>query len=494
MNQSDEQEEAYNILAQRPIAPEDPPVEKLREGDDDQIITELNHPIIEPDIRLDISFYPSFIGKTWGEMKQMENNRENIRFVTSADIDPSLMALHARLQKYDDGQDHVRDAVYQDYEQRLETWRKNPSDTLRLPLLIVLKYGKLMLLPYDTLPLDVHSLEIFGGLGETVIPPSFAERKSLIALDVCASTLPAMPHIQILIWKIKNTRTNSSGISTYDFSKWTSLKILRLVDIDCEYNIQLPKNLISFTLHQKSNRLKERTVEEIFGDTVSIFRALRHIFLLNVNWPSLPVLDKCQYFQMSNCKLFQTIELPICKSFIADSCEMFKGFGAVTLANNRLLEIVVLHDLSQDKDTIIHLPEGSPFGYRHVSIYCTSVASLPRRFAPYAYISLIDAGHKHYINDLKVRETLEFYFDHIRSEYTNQCLPKRGETLKDMIERLYGFNWPKFITKLQRHYRFKKYMKNVHRSLVKSVGTPDICIHEVARLLGASKTFKCNIV
>lgn len=112
----------------------------------------------------------------------------------------------------------------------------------------------------------------------------------------------------------------------------------------------------------------------------------------------------------------------------------------------------------------------------------------------------MDAGSKLFIKDQHIRDTLEFYFDRTQLTYfdyddsefvsSDLSIPREGETLREMISRFYGFDWPKFAKKLQRQFRFKRYMKNLHKPLLKHVTTQDICIHEIAQYLGASNTFK----
>jgi len=485
-----ERQEAYNMLAQRTFVPNGLPSEQLY--NDDQIITYQNHPIVKNNNYIR-SFYPSFVGKTWGTMKKMEHNRNNTDFFTSQDINPDLKRLYETLTK--DGYIH-----FDEYKDYVNEWLKNKTDALRIPSIMNLPNSddEIVYLPYDIVPTDVHSLEIYYhfDIGKDIeIPLSFAERTSLRALKICSTvTLPVMPHIEILIWN--PIITDALSLQKYDFTGWTNLKILKLVDLNDNYNIRLPKSLVSLNIIQYHRSNKSKNIYEIFGNTAPIFQALQHVHLSDVSLSNLPTLYNCQYFFMKFCNNIQFVELPKCKSFYAHFCKKLVGFGPLTLMHNQSLECVHLfitdaqnQDSSQNQ--LFHLPKGAPSGYRHIKIYCknnAALASLPKLFAPHAYISIIDFGSKLYIGDKQVRNNLIFYFDHEKAMSTKQCFPKKGETLKDMVDRIYEFNWPKFITKLQQQYRFKKYIKNMHNLLLNRVPVQDICIHEIAKMLGAVKT------
>jgi len=483
---AEEEEEAIRIISQRPTAPKEPPTEQLYH--DDQIITAKNHPchdVHENRYR----FCPSFVGKTWGVMKKMENNRKNIDFFTSQDIDASLKTLCACLEKSNNP-----DVGVPNYDDCISNWIKNQSEALYMPSFF--RVNNFQPSPFDLIPLNVHAI-IITDSGYATIPTSFAERSALIALKIFAETLPVMPHIQILDWQIasldKYSHSEINPSYQYDFSGWTNLRILRLTNVKNTSRIRLPPNLVSLHLEFYFDSENEKSqcnlsCKKVFGDTIKIFQSLLDVRLVHVGWLRLPIFTNCLYFNISNSPFIKTVEVPQCKSFTAIYCKNFVRFGFLTLSRNKSLDAIILFSrqtISEKK--LFHLPQGSPDGFKHINVFGTPLASLPTKFSPFAYISLLDAGSKLYINDDQTRENLTFYFDP-----SFQDIPKKGESLREMIDRIYGFNWSKFITKLQRHYRFKKYIKNIHGSLVKSVGTPDICIHEVARLLGAAKTFKCS--
>jgi len=480
------EQQVYELLSQRPTAPIHPPTEDL--VDDNQIITEQNHPFDAEVDRL-FDFHPSFIGKTWGAMKQMENNRTNIDFFTSQDLDQKLRDLYACLQRTDTIEDIAG------FDQCISAWRENPSEGLKLSGPI----NQNICPPLDTIPEDVHTLMAFSWIQTVNIPIALAERSALVALTVRTKVLPVMPHIQILHFHQSDYDSKQQNIML-DFSGWTNLRVLRIT-IKSTVRIRLPSQLISFTLCV-SKFSDGQTFENMFGeakDQIAIFQSLKHLKIDSVTWTSLPVLSNCQYFTMGYCHKIETVEIPKCRSVRIHQCKSFTGFGPLTLLHNNTLDTIILNKLG--KGRYYQIPLGSPTGYRHVEFFCAHPSELPTNFAPYAYISIMDAGSKLFIKDQHIRDTLEFYFDHTMLNYIDHyndvkiffsdlCIPRRGETLREMVNRLYGFDWPNFAQKLQRQFRFSRYMKHLHQPLLKHVTTQDICIHEIARYLGASNTFK----
>jgi len=484
-------QQVYELLSQRPAAPIHRPIEDL--VDDNQIITEQNHPFdAEAEDRFG-DFYPSFVGKTWGAMKQMEYNRTNTDFFTSQYLDQQLRDLYACLQRTDTIED------IPNFNQCISTWQENPSEGLQLSGAIKRSNCP----PLDTIPQNVHTLMAFSR-SPVNIPIALAERSTLVALCIRTEALPVMPYIQILHLAVSDY-DNISGQhihTSFDFSEWTSLRILKIRGVKSTDQIRLPSQLISLTLCVGKSNGTNQTFESMFGeanDQRVVFQSLKHLKIDSVNWPTLPTLSNCHYFTMLYCDKLEIVEVPKCRSIMVNRCKSFTGFGPLTLLHNDTLDTITLYKLC--KDRYYQLPIGSPTGYRHVIIFCARVYTLPVKFASHAYISIMDAGSKLYIKDQQARDTLEFYFDHTILTYIDDnskdkiassdlCIPRQGETLREMINRLYGFNWSHFARKIQRQFRFKCYMKNIHQPLLKQVTTQDICIHEIARYLGASKSFK----
>jgi len=478
-------QQLYDFLNQLPTPPTRPPTEDL--VDDNQIITEQNHPLYTT---------ASFIGKTWGVMKQMENNRINTDFFTSQDLDQQLRELCTCLQRTCGTID------VSNFDQCISTWQENPSEGLNLSGPIGL--GGCFLL--DSIPEKVHTLIVYSWYKKVNFPITFTKRKNLVSLAICAypDAIPVMPYIQILHLQLPDYDSEQNTHTLFDFSKWTNLRVLKLT-VKSTHQIRLPAQLMSLTLcvnnPSGSTNGYTYTFENMFGkanDQRVIFQSLKHLHINLVNWPTLPKLLNCQYFTMEYCNKLQTVEVPKCRSVRVNRCKLFSGFGPLTLLHNNTLDTIILNKLRKDK--YYQLPLGSPTGYRHVEILFAHVSALPTHFAPYAYISIMDAGSKLFIKDQHIRDTLEFYFDRTQLTYfdyddsefvsSDLSIPREGETLREMISRFYGFDWPKFAKKLQRQFRFKRYMKNLHKPLLKHVTTQDICIHEIAQYLGASNTFK----
>jgi len=429
-------------------------------------------------------------------MTQLEKNRQRRSdgFFKSDDLDENLQKLYAcwdnnRVNYYPNNHPN-------NYKQCLLNWKQNPTENV-LDLSLLFRYGE-NFPPLDTIPRDVHTLVIFDIINTIVIPPILSKRKKLLSLQVHASTIPVMPYIQIFNWLIADSfsvKNNGSG-PVYDFSEWSNLRILTLNGISPNSHIILPHQLISLTLNYSKcyNRIDDspRPVQEVFGN-ITTFQSLKHVHINEAPWSDVPKLY-CKYFFMMNCNHITTLEVPKCISFRALSCQKFSGFGRLTLLHNKVLDIIQLSRLGNE-NTLYHLPPGAPTGYRHIDISCTKLAALPTRFDPYVYISLIGTGPRLFINDPKARDNFEFYFDQEKftsydQTISDQCLPRPGETLRNMIDRVYGFNWPKLITKIQRQIRFKQYIKNTYKRLIKYETSKEVCNYEIAKYMGASNTFK----
>lgn len=420
-------------------------------------ITLQNHPQSTEDLYFGgQDFHPSYVGKTWGMMKQMEANRTCNDFFRSADLDENLQTRYSCFEQEDN------------YHSGLTA--------------------------LELLPIEQHTLKLNYCANPIQIPPSFAQRHQLTALTVHTTTLPVMPHIQILEW------TPTALNPECDFSQWTSLRILRIHMVKGTPRIHLPLNLISFSLHKEvlSAPITNETFEDVFEDVahhINVFQSLKNITLISVTWPTLPVLLNCRFFKMSSCSNLQTVEVPQCRSFTSHHCKSFTGFGSETLIHNTSLHAIIL--TCQRCEQPIHLPPGEPTGFRHVDISDSNVASLPTRFNPHAFISISDAG-SHLFLSQSVRENAAFFFNHAWLQMLwdetltlgNHQIPRQGESLNSMIDRVYGFNWSKFAIKIQRQYRFKKYLQHLHQSILEVVPHQDVCIYTIAPYLGALNTFK----
>jgi len=447
---------------------------------DDEIITEENHPPRNPNVNFYDKFYPSFVGKTFKEMKSMEANRDTC-FFTSNYLDKELQTLYNSLQRFPNSSSPYFDTC-------INIWRQSPSRALNLTRLTDSE-----LCTYFTnehLPSDIHAAIHDHWYQDTIFPDSVAKIKTLHALKCRGNSnyLFTMPHIKVLILTAPNKDFK------YDFTGWTSLQILVLLDVrKKDFQIKLPTGLISLTMFQCYN--SSSSFEDVFtyhGDVdhnKSVFKSLKHIHFKNTGWSTLPDISSCIYLELDKCCRLQTVEAPACQTLIVKN-SYFSGFGPYTMANNNVLDTVVLYC-----NIFFYFPPGSPTGFRHVDLFRSTVSSLPSHFAPFAFISVIEAGSYLYIKDVRARENFAFYFDHHKLfdfhaiNLLEQNLPKKDESLRDMIDRKYGFNWPKFITKIQRQFRFKKFINNQYKDIVAFL-PHDICKYNVGKLLGASQTFK----
>jgi len=507
-NQSELSAQFIELLDQRPRAPILPTETLHDNNDDNQIITEQNHP---SNLLGDSNFMycPSFIGKTFGVRKQMEYNRTNTSdFFTSPYLDKHLQALYTCLDRTDVNGENEN--IY-DSNQCILRWQENPSEGLKISVFLG-EHNKSQL---NLIPRYVHTLVISNWFTCSIpfITCEFAERDALVSLNIRTTSLPVMPHIKILNWMIVNNtnpdiNSDTSMSNIYDFSGWTNLRILILKKINPNSRIRLPPHLLSLSISTNQSRYNNNnntnlncnySFENMFGnskDQLKIFQSLDHLKIEDINWSTLPSLFNCKYLTIGHCNNIQIIDVPKCRSVKVNYCKSFIGFSQFTLKQNNEMDTVIFIKLAENN--FIQLPPGAPTGYRHIDILRAKISELPKVFASFAYISIIGAGYNLFIKDPKLRDTLEFYFDHNylhyfdlqKSEYFNQCIPKLGESFKNMINRLYGFNWLKFITRLQRQIRFKQYMKNIYKQLVKHVTSKEICNYEIARYLGASNTFK----
>jgi len=474
LHQSDER------IQGRPQAPQSSVIETLQS--DDEIITQQNHPMRNPSYNA--KFYPSFVGKTWGEMKQREANR-NTDFFKSDDLDENLKTIYSFLFG-------MYSPAHKSYDSCILDWQSTIHRTLDLSIVNDLQNTA-------SLPSSVRSVYIRN----QYVPFSFAKNERLVVMriEVAAKLLPVMPHVQILKW-ICHDKEDDVG---YDFSGWTSLKILIITDCHCKkckkcLKIKkLPPNLISFSyvsysylIHPKNDKF-----EDMFTDNnnISIFQSLKHVYLFGVQWPTLPVLTNCISLRIDGCKKLKTIEVPICRTLVISQCHSFMNLGSHTTKNNKDLDIVYIGNYDEICTvTSFQFPPGSPSGYKHIDLLNFPLSSLPPKFAPFAFISIFNSGYHIYIKDPQVRENLTFYFDHMRIQYLKkkaktENIPRDDETICSMVDRKYGFNWPKFITKIQRQYRFNRFMKNERQYLAKFL--PDaVCTYNIGKLFGAIQTFK----
>jgi len=472
----------FHQLDERPSAPITPPSEELRH--DGEIITHQNHPLSSFHSQSFSSFNPSFVGKTWGEMKQRESNRST-NFFVSDNLSENLKTLYASLNK-------PIGLGSRYYEACVANWRMTPSTTLNLSAVNFFSDS-------ISLPSSVPSVII----NKSVIPPSFAESKTLVTMKVQSKSLPVMPHIQILEWTPEDN-------CICDFSGWTSLRILTICLFYCKgcTRIKLPTGLISFSFISYRNFIdyenENETFEDVFKDTdhnTTAFQSLKHLYIKGVQWSALPMLSNCISLDITHCNKLKTVEAPKCQVLSVDSCPQFLGFGPTTMASNYHLDKVVLfNNYNNHFQTKIpfHFPPGSPSGYKLVDLFRYPVSSLPCRFDPFAYISIFNSGSYLYIKNAQARENLAFYFNRVRISHDAQedyndiiknHFPKNGESLMSMADRVYGFNWPKFITKIQRQHRFNKFIKQEQKELVAFL--PEvICKYNISKLLGATQTFK----
>ena len=462
-------------LGERPSAPFSPPDEKLE--NDDQIITLQNHPVSK--FNSHVAFNPSFIGKTWGEMKEREENRET-SFFKSQDLDKNLKTLYNSLiQPYS--------GYYECYDSCLLAWRSTPNLTLNLTSVSDLTET-------TRLPSDVRSVILNNYIHQATL----AQNNTLLAIKIQSNILPVMPHVQVLDWIPQKD-------CIYDFSGWTSLRILviRLFsERDCP-KIKLPVGLISFSYLKYYRTPHKETFTDVFENidhNTTVFQSLKHLNLKGTTWPSLPILSNCISLHLEQCGYLKIVEAPKCQVLSVDSCsESFEGFGSTS--NYHLNKVVLFQEYNCDSTTrsknVFRFPPGSPFGYKHIYLFRYPVSSLPNNFDPLAYISVFNSDDYLFIKSKQARDNLEFYFDHyailyMSSEESKKYICKPNESLHDMIERMYGFNWPKFITKVQRQYRFNKFMKHEHKELI-SILPESISKYDIGKLLGATQTFKSFI-
>lgn len=466
----------WHELVQRPSAPKEQPVEQILH--DDQIITHRNHPVSK--FKYFDCFTPSFVGKTWKEMKQREENR-NTNFFLSNDLEEELKILYDSLSL-----EHCTPS-YKSYTTCLEFWRNHPTSTLDLSYATDLTN-------ISCLPPEVKSV-IFD---DDFTPTGLSENQTLRALKIQSNTLPVMSHLQVLEW-------TPVGNAVCDFSQWTSLRVFIIQNhtiISNGPSIRLPSGLISFTFHNYCDNDNDKylSYENLFEDVkynTSVLQSLKHLDIRDVNWPILPILTDCMYLCLHLCKQLKNIEAPKCRVLFIRDCEIFAGFGPITMTSNFYLEKVVfnIHRSFLKSKIPFQFPPGSPSGYKNIDLFRFPISTLPDHYDPFAYISIFDCGPHLYINDTQTRENLVFYFDHNMISYisqdaaTDEFLPKEKETLRAMVDRVYGFNWPKFMIKIQRQYRFNKFMKQEHKELI-SFLPDDISKYNIGKLLGATQTFK----
>jgi len=464
---------------------------------DDELITFTNHPL--SDFNVYNRFNPSHVGKTYGEMKKREENR-NIDFFKSNDLETDLKALYKSLKncKYDRIYRCSKNCCFAN-QQTVSSLDSSTSHS-SLDLSVANNFTDIHS------PMEIQSI-LTGNCSTNTSPLLFSKDNKLIevvCLRINSKSLPVMPHIQVLEW-------NPKSDCICDFSGWTSLRILIIKRCRGRTQIKLPINLLSFSLVSKSDDdlgILE-TFEDVFQDiefNTSVFQSLKHLHLKNIEWNFLPVLSNCIFVDINRCYNLKTIEAPKCKVISVKNCAKFVGFGEDTTKSNRHLEKVVLSNsypinIHFPKKTPFNFPPGSPSGYKLIDLYRFPVSSLPLCLDPFLYISIFYSGSHLYLNDIRSRENLAFYFDHMRfteeeeeqeeefDEIAEGYYPKNGESLISMANRVYGFNWPKFITKIQRQYRFKKFMRQEHKQLV-SFLPKDISKHDIGKLFGAIQTFK----
>jgi len=491
-----------DYILQRPSAPTQPPSEIL--VDDNQVITELNHPLnMNPRFGSLLRFRPSFIGKTWGTMKEMEKNRA---YKTSEFIDQHINTISSYIDNAYNFYD-FNPEINLSVNARIQSWKSN-SNNISLNLSDVIFHNTKtdnendnnnllsVSLPDENiiadLPPDINSIVFFSS---TTIPESLANYTSLISLYVYTDYLPVMKHIEYLEWNITSP-FDDVFVFDFDFSEWTSLRELRLHGITETSKIKLPPNLVYLTLEVSQINLdfdspiSSKDFEDVFEDfeyNTLVFKSLKYLSVSGILWTHFPVLDECQCLIISFCNNIQTIEAPKCRSLTVAFCNSFIGCGPEMLRHNNSLDHICFMCLK--KSSFYHIPVGSPNGFRAIDIFDTSVVALPTKFAPHAHISLYNAGSHLFVNSRQARENMVFYFDHHNVSNNLHLFLKQNESLEDMVDRIYGFNWPKFITKIQRQYRFKKYIKNTYSLLDKCI-PKQVSISEVATLLGATQTFK----
>jgi len=476
----DENVNLSDYKEQRLVAPFKPPTEQL--SHDDQIITEQNHPYMYEFDEEKIIYQPSFVGKTFSTMKQMERNRhyywpENDFFGSNdhedENLDPQLRHLYTCVYKC------IRrvtlfEGGYEFWNDNITFWRKEKSYNFCVP-----RYPTYTEVVGSSFLLDSSSTEL-----PISIFHQCADKTDFVAAKICSKELPNMPHIQILEWAPFEWTSSESVI---DFSGWTSLRILTVKDIDklSHFRIILPDGLISLTLDYGggfSSTPQLVQFEDVFKN-ITVLQSLKYISLNKVPWSNLPHLDCCTHLFLRKCKNIKSVEAPVCRSFEALSCDSLSGFGLNTLLYNTSLEAIHLARLKKFEN----FPPGSPLGYKHINIIDTPLASFPHIISPHAYIHILNVGPYFYVGDPQIRKIISFYYDRFLT--INEIdRPRKGENVDDMFNRLYGFNWNKFIIKIQRQYRLRKYVKNIHSSISHFL-YPDICIYNVAKLLGASQIF-----
>jgi len=470
----------YAQLDQRPQAPETVINETIQS--DEQIITFENHP--RSNINVYYKFNPSYVGKTYQEMKQRENNR-NINFFKSNELDTNLKMLYGDMMDL---------SVSESYHCKCNN----------KCCIVNQKANSLSIIIYVEnftdahLPPDVQSL---------ITGESIADRR--VITRISSYSLPVIPHIQVFQW-------NPQKHCICDFSGWTTLRVLRIEATNGlgQMQIKLPTGLISFSLKTYCPDIE--SFEDIFKDDIehntNVFQSLKHLQLECVTWNVLPTLSNCSFLDLKWCSNLKTIEAPICKMLKVKRCEQFVGFGPNTIKSNYHLEKVVLDNFNAnihiDTNSLTRIPfefpPGSPTGYKLIDLYRFQVSSLPLCIDPLAYISILHAGSYLYIRDVQSRNNLAFYFDHMKvasdafdegyddekyDKLIKKHYPKDDESLISMTNRIYGFNWPKFITKIQRQYRFKKFIKAVHTELSTHLPT-SLSKYDIGKLLGATQTFK----
>jgi len=466
----------------RPSAPKVESTDLLQHNDD--IITTQNHPIVNSDFEK--RFNPSFIGKTWGEMKQMEANRDYVDFFTSNDLDQNLQFLYRSLTG--------PKIYFPDFDSCVHSWRSKSSIFPKtLNLSYVNKRSLKSNLIKNNFPSGVYSLTMDHYA--FALQLSIKNKLALTALNIKSKSkdLDVMPYVQVLIWNVEDIAPK------YDFSEWVNLRILIILNVSGKSKFKLPFGLVSLSVFKRDNYVDE-TFEDVFtyknkydcNHNKSVFQTLKHISIKRFIWKKFPDIPNCTHIELEFCSSVEAIEAPSCR-VLKVSNSLFNGFGPFTQKNNKVLDTVILHFIKPFGNTIFHFPPGSPKGYRHIDILHSQISCLPTRFIPFAFLSIIDAGSYLYINDIEARENLAFYYDHEKlspHKTLEENLPKGKESLYSMVDRKYGFNWPKFATKIQRQYRFKKYIQNLHQNLLTITNiSNDVCKYSIANLLGASDTF-----
>jgi len=467
-------------------------------NDDNHIITIEDHFNQYPNnnVQNEKSFH--FVGKSIGAMKQMEKNRTSVNFFESDDLDKDLQKKYAHIRE-------LRAQIFpmHNLTECLNTWLQNPTGMLNLLGMEYFTNSQINNISslhdfMESLPQNVHALAIYQNPNFPHIPQSFADRKSLVTLFTNIDNLPVMPHVQVCEWSPK------SKIATCDFSKWTSLRILK-INAQFEPKICLPVNLISFSLHVYNySPRNKRKFEDVFKDDddrnddnisrhITIFQSLKHLYLYRVAWTNLPSLLKCRDLTLSSCYNIQSIDVPMCRSIEIITCISFSGFDQNTLNNNDILDTVKFyHNFNVNK--WYQLPVGSSSGYRHIYIWDTHIASLPNKYVPYAFVSLSNSGPCMYIYSQQIRDVMKFYQYHGIAKISHDLKDTSDKNLTkdELVEKSYNFNWSKFATKIQRQHRFKKFIRHTYPIISKYISR-DNCMYDIAKIMGSYQTFGlCN--